>query len=118
YLRLSQWTLGVMPEALDGLKELKDTPGIVIDLRGNPGGALHAVSAFTSRFFPKRTELGHALTRTGEPVSMFFGTVDIIKLKSVVDGEADAYKGAVVILVNASSGSGSEYFAATMQATG
>ena len=116
YLRLTQWTLGIMPRAMDGLDALKSTPGIIIDLRGNPGGSLHAVNAMLSRFFPDRTELGRVLTRTGKPVSLFFGTVEVIKLKTEVEGDRNAYRGPVVILVNAQSGSGSEFFAATMQA--
>ena len=118
YLRISQWTLGVLPRALAGLEALKDTPGLVIDLRGNPGGSLHVVNAMLGRFFTKRTALGRVITRTGEPVSMLFGAVEIVKLKSEVAGDKDAYKGPVVVLMSASSGSGSEFFAATMQASG
>jgi carboxyl-terminal processing protease len=118
YLRITQWTFGVLPSALEGLEALKDTPGIVIDLRGNPGGSLHVVNAMLGKFFTRKTGLGRVITRTGEPVSMFFGTVEIVKLRNEVAGDKDAYKGPVVILVNASSGSGSEFFAATMQATG
>ena len=118
YLRLTQWTVGVMPRALEGLAALKNTPGIVIDLRGNPGGSLHAVNAMLGRFFAEPRELGHVLTRTGKPVSLLFGALDIIKLKTEVEGDKDAYRGPVVILVNAGSGSGSEFFAATMQAAG
>jgi carboxyl-terminal processing protease len=118
YLRLSQWTLGATSRMLDGLQELKDTPGLVIDLRGNPGGSVHAVNRVLERFFAKRTELGRSVTRTGEPVSILFGTVEIVKLRSEVDGRDDAYKGPVVILQNAGSASGSELFAGTMQATG
>lgn len=118
YLRLTQWTFGIMPRALEGLDALKDTPGIVIDLRGNPGGSLHAVNAMLSRFFPTRTELGRVLTRTGKPVSLLFGTVEVIKLRTEVEGNRNAYRGPVAILVNAQSGSGSEFFAATMQAAG
>lgn len=118
YLRLTQWTIGVMPSVFAGLRELRSTPGLVVDLRGNPGGSLHAVNALLEKFFPKRTELGHTRTRTGKSVSMLFGALQIIKLKAEVEGDAEAYTGPVVILVNDSSGSGSEYFAATMQAVG
>lgn len=118
YLRLTQWTVGVMGRVMESLAALKDSPGIVIDLRGNPGGSLHAVNAMLGKFFAEPRELGHVLTRTGKPVSVLFGAVDIIKLKNAVEGDKDAYGGPVVILVNASSGSGSEYFAATMQAAG
>lgn len=118
YLRLTQWTLGATTRAVESLKELKDTPGLVIDLRGNPGGSLHAVSSMISKFFTKKAELGRVITRTGQPISMLFGMVEIIKLKSEVEGDKDAYTGPVVILVNDGSASGSEFFAATMQASG
>ncbi len=118
YLRLSQWTLGVMPRAMEGLEALTKTPGLVIDLRGNPGGSVHAVNALLDRFFSKRIDLGDVTTRTGQPVSMLFGTVEIIKLKQGVEGRADAYDKPVVVLVNAGSASGSELFSGTMQAVG
>ena len=118
YLRLSQWTIGATARALEGLRELKDTPGLVVDLRGNPGGSVHAVNRVLERFFDKRTELGRSTTRTGEPVSILFGTVEIVKLRSIVEGQPDAYTAPVVILQNAGSASGSELFAGTMQASG
>ena len=118
YLRLTQWTLGVMPRAMEGLDALKSTPGLVIDLRGNPGGSLHTVNAMLGRFFEKKTQLGRVLTRSGKPISLLFGTVEVIKLTNEVSGDPAAYNGPVVILVNATSGSGSEFFAATMQAAG
>jgi len=118
YLRLSQWTFGVMPKTFEGLDALKDAPGLIVDLRGNPGGSLHTVNAVLARFFPQKTELGRVLTRTGRPISLFFGAVEVIKLKTEVEANPDAYRGPVVILVNALSGSASELFAATMQATG
>ncbi len=91
---------------------------IVVDLRGNPGGAAHAVNLMLERFYPERIETGRVITRTGKPVSLFFGTLEIIKLKRVVDGDKDAYRGPVVVLMNAQSASASELFAATLQATG
>jgi carboxyl-terminal processing protease len=103
---------------LEGIEALKDAPGLIVDVRGNPGGSIHAVNALLSRFFTDKTDLGNVTTRTGQPVSLFFGTVEIIKLKQEVRGRGDAYKGPVVILTNAGSGSGSELFAGTMQAVG
>jgi len=118
YVRLTQWTVGATLRAAEGVQALKSTPGMVIDLRGNPGGSVHAVNRMLELFFDKRTELGRSTTRTGEPVSLLFGTVEIVKLKSVVAGREDAYKGPVVILENSGSASGSELFAGTMQASG
>jgi carboxyl-terminal processing protease len=116
YLRLTQWTLGATARALEGLDALKDTPGLVFDLRGNPGGAVHAVNAVLARFFAQHVDLGRVTTRTGRPVSLLFGTVEIIKLKSELEGTKDAYTKPVVILLNAGSASGSELFAGEMQA--
>jgi carboxyl-terminal processing protease len=118
YVRFGQWSLTLTAQALDAIEELKKTPGMIIDLRDNPGGAVTAVNRMLERFFPSRAEMGHVLTRTGKPIALFFGTVEIIKLKRFVEGNKDAYKGPVVILVNAGSGSGSELFAGTMQAAG
>jgi carboxyl-terminal processing protease len=118
YLRFSQWTLTMASHAVDAIDELKATPGLIIDLRNNPGGAVVAVNRLLERFFSQSTEIGRATTRTGKPVSLFFDTVEIIKLKPVVEGTPDAYKGPVVILVNSASASGSELFAGTMQAAG
>jgi carboxyl-terminal processing protease len=116
YIRLTQWTLGATAKTLEGLAALKKTPGMVIDLRGNPGGSVHAVNALLGRFFATKTDLGHTTTRTGRPISMLFGTVEIIKLKNEVPGDKDAYTGPVVILLDAGSASGSELFAGSMQA--
>ena len=116
YLRLAQWTIGATSHALEGIDALKDTPGMIIDLRGNPGGSVHAVNSVLARFFAEHADLGRVTTRTGRPVALLFGTVEIIKLKSEVEGDKNAYRKPVVILLNAGSASGSELFAGEMQA--
>jgi carboxyl-terminal processing protease len=118
YIRFTEWTLGVTSKALEALDELKGAPGLVIDLRNNPGGSAHAVNVMLRRFFTQPAELGHVVTRNGKPVSLFFGTVEIIKLKQSVEGDKDAYAGPVVILLNSGSASASELFAGAMQAAG
>lgn len=118
YLRFSEWTLGVTAQVLESLTELRNAPGLIIDLRANPGGSAHAVNLVLERFFPRRTEMGSVITRSGKPVSLLMGTIEVIKLKRYVEGDRDAYLGPIVILVNAGSGSASELFAGTMQAAG
>ena len=118
YLQFSEWTLGTAHRALGAIDDMKNAPGLIIDLRNNPGGAAQAVNMLLEKFFANRTEMGQVLTRSGKPVSLFFGMIEIIRLKRVVEGDKDAYKGPVVILVNAGSASASELFAGTMQAAG
>lgn len=118
YLRFSEWTLSLASRALEGIEALKNTPGLVIDLRNNPGGSMHVVNQMLDRFFPARTEVGRVLTRSGKPITLLMGTLEIIKLNQVAEGNKDAYKGPVVVLVNAGSASGSELFAGAMQSTG
>ena len=118
YVRFTQWTLGMLARADEAFDALRPAPGIVIDLRGNPGGSMHVVNAILGRFFAQPTELGRTITRTGRPVSILFGALDIVKLRTTVDANPMAYKGPVVILVNAQSASASELFAGTMQAAG
>jgi carboxyl-terminal processing protease len=118
YVRFTQWTVPVTARVLEALEELKGAPGLVIDLRGNPGGSAHAVNLVLRRFFPHAAELGSVLTRTGKPVALFMGALEIIKLRTSVPGDKDAYRGPVVILVSAGSASASELFSSTMQAAG
>ena len=118
YLRFTQWTIGLTMSAIAGIEQLKSTPGLVIDLRGNPGGSVYAVNTMLEKFFTEPTQLGRTTTRSGHPVSLLLGTVDIIKLERDVPGDPNAYRAPVVILVDGLSASGSELFAGTMQATG
>jgi carboxyl-terminal processing protease len=118
YVRFGQWSLTLAARAVAAVEELGSTPGLVIDLRGNPGGSVQAVNQMLEHFFPTHTEIGRTITRDGKPIALLMGTIEIIKLKRDIEGDRDAYKGPVVILMNAGSASGSELFAATMQAAG
>jgi carboxyl-terminal processing protease len=118
YIRFSRWSIGLAARAVSAVEELRDTPGLIIDLRNNPGGAVPAVNMMLARFFTQRTELGHTTTRSGAPVALLLGAVQIIELNRVVQGDPNAYKRPVVVLVNGQSASGSELFAGSMQATG
>ena len=115
---MSTRPFAVAMRAMERVDQLSKAPGLIIDLRGNPGGSVHAVNEMLDKFFTQRVEVGRATTRTGQPVSVLFGTVEIIRLHRVVNGSPNAYRGRVVVLVDALSASGSELFAATLQVTG
>ena len=76
YVRFTAWQLGVTERAIQGLAEVQKAPGLIIDLRGNPGGSVYAVNRMLDRFFTDRTEIGRSTTRTGKPISVLFGAVE------------------------------------------
>ncbi len=118
YLRFSSWHQPLQGQVIYAIEELRSTPGMVIDLRGNPGGSALMVRNVASQFFGEKKNFGRSVTRTGRPVAMFFDTIELIKLAQDLDGVTNAYGGPVVVLVNVGSGSGSELFAAILQSLG
>lgn len=114
YVRLTAWSQNLQGAMIAAIAAHKDAPGLVIDLRGNPGGSGLMVRNVASQFFPKDDErvLGKTLTRTGKPITLAF--VDVIKLEQKIEGTG-LHDGPVVVLVNRDSGSASEMFSAAMQ---
>ncbi|HYE74538.1 MAG TPA: S41 family peptidase, partial [Blastocatellia bacterium] len=105
YIRFNRWKEPVHEQFRQELEKLRNAPGLVIDLRGNGGGSPQEVREIGSYFFPHRVSFGKFIKRSGKPIELDAG------------GEA-LYNGPVVILVNESSGSGSEMFTGVMQETG
>lgn len=86
------------------LKAHRDAPGVVLDLRDNLGGTVHACQAAVNQFFPTRVSSGSFVRRGGTSRESrgwsFFG--------------AD-YRGRVVILTSGATGSAAEIFAHVLQ---
>jgi carboxyl-terminal processing protease len=86
------------------LKEHRGAPGVVIDLRRNPGGDTFSLGAVVGEFFDRRVNVGTFVTRGG--------------LRAVQNswqlGSA-RYGGRVVVLVDEATGSAAEIFAAVLQ---
>jgi carboxyl-terminal processing protease len=117
YIRLNSWAQSRQGAMIEAIEALRDTPGLVIDLRGNPGGSALMVKNVAAQFFEGRVDLGRALTRTGKPVTLAFDWIEVIKVMQELEGKA-TYRRPVAVLVNASSGSGSELFEAILQSHG
>jgi carboxyl-terminal processing protease len=119
YIRLTSWSQPLQGRMIAAIEALKGAPGLVIDLRDNPGGSGLMVRNVAAQLFPKdgKVELGRTLTRTGKPITIAFDWIELIKIKQELEGTG-AYAGPVAVLVNAGSGSGSELFAAWLQSLG
>jgi carboxyl-terminal processing protease len=106
YIKLTLWKSPVNKEFKRALESLKDAPGLIIDLRGNPGGEASEVMKIAGLFFNARVPFGQFISRTGKAIYLF------------TERDEHRYKGAVAILMNEGSGSGSELFSGVMQESG
>ena len=101
YLRVATFDQNVTQEARKGLKQLGKIDGIVLDLRGNPGGLLDQAISLVSLF-----------VKSGVVVSEK-GKIENVELK--VSGKADFPTIPLVVLVNGGSASASEIVAGALQ---
>lgn len=101
YLRVAQFDQNVTQEAKKGLKQLGKLDGIVLDLRGNPGGLLEQSVSLVSLF----VKSGVVVSEKGKTENM--------ELK--VSGGADFADVPLVVLVNGGSASASEIVAGALQ---
>jgi len=112
-LRFNFWMMPVAAAFEDAMVSMLDADGIVIDLRGNPGGVAGLSGGIAGYFVPTAEVLGTLQYRTGElrlPVNPRF-----------VSRHGDAiepYAGPVAILIDQFSASTSEIFAAGLQDLG
>jgi carboxyl-terminal processing protease len=107
YIKLSLWKSPVYKDFKKALDRMRDTPGVIIDLRGNPGGEVNEVLRIAGYFFPDRVSFGRFINRSGKFIPLFTRLED-----------DRIYTGAVVVLVNESSGSASEMFSGVLQENG
>lgn len=106
YVELRSWSDGVGAKFGRELARLRDTTGLVIDLRGNVGGSRDELIEVASNFFTEPVSCGANRSRSGEITSYTTSKV------------AEPYLRPVAILVDAESASASELFAAVMQEHG
>ncbi len=103
YIHFSAWNTFLEYYILDSIESMRDAPGLIIDLRGNPGGDLsfRLIAKLVIERKPFLELLYRRVTDT------------------VYNYPADSvYEGPVVVLMDIMSGSASESFAAGMQSIG
>jgi len=81
----------------------QDPKGIVLDLRNNPGGLLHAADAVISNFLPKGSDVAIIKSRDDQ------------RIEKTAEEPTISTKVPVVVLVNAGSASASEIVAGALQ---
>ena len=105
YIRFNMWVVPQMPKIRAAIRELHEAKGIVIDVRGNPGGVGGMASGVAGLTMDKQVSLGKMQLRGG--VNEF-----------IVYPQSEPFQGKIVILTDHGSGSTSEVFAAGMQELG
>jgi carboxyl-terminal processing protease len=112
-IRFNVWMAAVdamFQKAVDGHRT---ADGIVIDLRGNPGGLAAMLMGISGHFLTERKPLGVMKTRDAE-----LKFTSNPRLVSAAGERVEPFAGPVAILVDALTGSASECFAGGMQSLG
>lgn len=113
-IRFNVWMAAVDAPFQRAVDEYRQADGIVIDLRGNPGGLAAMMMGISGHFVPRRDTLGVMKTREN-PAFRFVANPRLVS----ADGQpVKTYAGPVAILVDAMSGSASECFTGGLQSLG
>lgn len=105
YLRFNVFTREVMKDFRALVRQLPADGGLVLDLRGNPGGLTLMAPGMSGWLSDKRFPLGTMQLRQGY-------------LGYMVNPQAGAFLGPVALLIDSGSASTSEILAAGLQETG
>jgi carboxyl-terminal processing protease len=118
YVRLTAFSESLRGDLLNAILKLKDTPALILDLRGNGGGSAAMAQALAGAFFKEKTLIATTSTRTGAPITLGFGAIKLIVPEHFAPGRTDAYAGKLAVLVDVDSASASEATAAALQGAG
>jgi carboxyl-terminal processing protease len=112
-IRFEYWLPPVMPALDRAVQSTRDCAGMVLDLRGNPGGVAAMMMGVAGHFLNEPLTLGTMRTRGDE---MRF----VANPRRSTDAglAVEPYGGPVAILVDVMSASTSEMFSASLQALG
>lgn len=112
-IRLSVWMLPATAQLDSAVDAVRHCKGIVIDLRGNPGGVGGMVMGFGGHFLDSAYTLGEMKTRSNR-----LRFVANPRRADVAGRRVTPFAGPLAIVVDSLSMSTSEIFAAGMQAIG
>jgi carboxyl-terminal processing protease len=112
-IRFNVWMTAVDREFQKAMDAHRNADGIIVDLRGNPGGLAAMLMGISGYFLNERKALGTMKTRDSD---LHFASNP--RLVNAAGERVEPYAGPLAILVDAMSGSASECFAGGMQAIG
>ena len=112
-IRFNIWLIPVARPFDQAMDTLRTADGIVIDLRGNPGGIGAMAMGIAGHFTPEISDLGEMRTRD---TTLHFNTNP--RRVSTTGVAVQPYNGPVAILVDDATASTSEIFAGGMQYLG
>lgn len=105
YVRFNSFHQDLTQELISAIESMRDASGIIIDLRGNPGGDPTAGAALAAQFVKERAPFWTTRFRN-RTSTIYLNPAD------------EPYEGPLVVLMDVTSTSASEVFAAGMQAIG
>ena len=106
YVRMSSFPNDIQEELGWAISSLGGDPGLILDLRGNPGGLLDAVDATAGIFLPEGTLVVSGTGRYG-----FFGRRRFV----ATDDAHVRYAGRLAVIVDENSESGAEALASALK---
>jgi carboxyl-terminal processing protease len=108
------WMTAVDRDFQIAIDKFRSADGIVIDLRGNPGGLAGMIMGLSGHFFAERATLGVMTTK--EALTLRFNANP--RRVNAAGERVEPYTGPVAILVDGLTGSASECFSGGMQSLG
>jgi carboxyl-terminal processing protease len=112
-IKFNVWMAAVDAQFQLAIDELRHADGIIVDLRGNPGGLAAMLMGISGHFVGERKSLGVMKTRESE--FRFFVNP---RLVSAAGERVEPFAGPLAILIDSMSGSASECFTGGMQSIG
>jgi carboxyl-terminal processing protease len=112
-IRFNVWMVPLMPAFDRAMDAVRGCSGIILDLRGNPGGVAGMVMGLSGHFLNERVALGTMRSRGN--------ALNFVANPRLVDASArpiQPFSGPLAILIDPMSVSTSEIFAGGMQALG
>jgi carboxyl-terminal processing protease len=112
-IRLNAWVVPLVGAFDDAVDAVRHCAGVIIDLRGNPGGIAGMVMGTAGHFLDEPVPLGFMRTRTNE--LRFRANPRRVRANG---SPMEPFAGPLAILVDEMSASTSEFFAGGMQGIG